>query len=119
MAIVFAPSILHNPSSDPTSMLRNTKYEIDFTSLCVELLGEEQSPDVEATVREILSRSSEHGQIRRDSDSETARPKTPLAWKAYKDPDTGKTYYYNTVSGESTWDPPQTYAAASITTFAT
>ena len=33
LAIVFAPSLLRNPSEDPLELLQNTKFETRFTSL--------------------------------------------------------------------------------------
>mmetsp|Transcript_32706 Transcript_32706/g.63816 ORF Transcript_32706/g.63816 Transcript_32706/m.63816 type:complete len:392 (-) Transcript_32706:149-1324(-) len=96
MAIVFAPSILHNPSTDPMSMLHNAKYEIEFAVLCVDALSNEQAAAVATAVTT-------------GSCVSTPRHKealAPLMWKSYVDQETGRTFYYNPATQETQWEPP-------------
>eukprot|EP00466_Bigelowiella_natans_P000289 jgi/Bigna1/66223/fgenesh1_pg.1_\ len=103
MAIVFAPSILHNPSTDPTSMLHNAKYEIDFAVLCVLALAHDWEADVAATAMRITG----GGTADTTSDVRGNAEATLIpGWEAHRDPESGHVYYYNKETKESQWEPP-------------
>ncbi len=102
MAIVFAPSILKNPSSDPMSMLRNAKYEIDFSQYCCDFLGGPMQADILA---------GKAGPACARQPGSKPRPPPPRVattsdWEECRDADTGRVYYFNKRTNESRWEKP-------------
>jgi len=116
MAIVFAPSILRNHSKDPQCLLKNSKYEIQFSQLCVAELGKDLQPEVNATViagcatsmtaTHPVSGGSSAARSPTSARSNSAVLGQNLVWTEHEDPATGRSYFYNNITQESRWEPP-------------
>jgi protein transport protein SEC31 len=115
--------------SDDAMILRDRLYRSRDSHECLAALGAapafpfDMSAPKKATTRQIVGNGSEHsvrshtsisslGQTSNNASSTSlaqagaSSGQLPQGWAAFQDPSTGKTYYANQTTGETTWDRP-------------